>query len=84
MDCGNIANRVKTRRKMKKIEKQTKGLDDAMCLLGELLEQEQDIAGSELEQENAILQKDLCNQIEKQRQFMYDKWKIEWLAVEEL
>jgi hypothetical protein len=75
MDCGNIANRVKTRSKMKKIEKQAEGLEEAWDLLGELLEQEQDLSGQF---------SDLCDQIEKQRKLMYDNWKIEWLAVDEL
>ena len=73
MDCGNIANRVKTRRKMKKIEKQTQGLEEAWELLHDL-EQEQ---LSDKSQE-------LCDEIDEQRQLMTQKWRIEWLAVEEL
>jgi hypothetical protein len=75
MDCGNIANRVKTRRKMKKIEKKTEGLEDACKILSELLEQEQNLSGQT---------SDLCDLIEKQRKFIYDKWNIEWLVVDEL
>ena len=73
MDCGNIANRVKTRRKMKKIEKQTQGLEEAWALLRDL-EQEQ---LSDKSQE-------LCEDIDEHRQWMTQKWGIEWLTVEEL
>ena len=73
MDCGHIANRVKTRRKMKKIEKQTRGLEEAWGLLRDL-EREQ-LSDKSLE---------LSEEIDEQRQWMTQKWGIEWLTVEEL
>ena len=58
---------------MKKIEKQTQGLEEAWALLRDL----------EKEQLSDKSQK-LCEEIDEHRQWMTKKWGIEWLTVEEL
>ena len=58
---------------MKRIEKQTQGLEEAWGLLRDL-EQEQ-LSDKSLE---------LSEEIDEQRQWMTQKWGIEWLTVEEL